>query len=190
MKALTQQEVLLWCQHESITVSNDGHLYFPEERRCIAVELPEKPYQLVALANALLPYTDVAPFKGAVVWFKQWGVWSELVERVGLRVMELMRQVHHVSASLDQTAPACLFNEGELIDLQVSLVQPLLVGWDAFLIPRSAEYIVATSHDETTHVISRTAEIHRRLLAELQRWNPRDASDSYFRHLQIPFGPA
>ncbi len=64
MKALEKKEVFAWCQHRSVKVTDDGYLYFDaHERRCIAIELPAKPYQLVALANALLPYTETRSVK-------------------------------------------------------------------------------------------------------------------------------
>ena len=75
MKSLKKEEVRSWCQHRSVKVTSDDYLYFDaHERLCIAIELPEKPYQLVALANALLPYTESVPFQGAVLWIRQWGV--------------------------------------------------------------------------------------------------------------------
>ena len=64
MKALTREEVMSWCQQRSVRATSDGYLYFDgHERRCLAIELPEKPYQLVALANDLLPYTQGVSFR-------------------------------------------------------------------------------------------------------------------------------
>jgi hypothetical protein len=183
---LKEADARTWCQRRSIRVTSSGHLYFDaHERRCIAIELPEKPYQLVALGNALLPYAESVPFQGALLWIRQWGVWNELVERAGLRVMEIVRGIHGDSTPLEE-APGYLFDAQELIDLQVCLIQPLLIGWDAFLVPESGDYIVATSHDETTCVLSRTAQTHERILAELQPWNPREDQERYFKGMAIP----
>ncbi len=99
--------------------------------------------------------------------------------------MEAMRRIHGDTRPLAE-APGYLFDEKELVDLQVCLIQPLLVGWDAFLVPESGDYVVATSHDEITCVIGRTLETHKRILAELRRWNPREDSDWYFRGIGIP----
>lgn len=181
MKTLDRKEVLAWCQNRSVNVTDDGYLFFDtRERRCIAIELPEKPYKLVYLANALLPYTESDPFQGALLWIRQWGVWNEWVERVGLRVIEVMRLIRGDTKSL-QEAPGYLFEAQELLDLAVCFLQPLLIGWDAFLVPESADYIVATSHDETTFVLTRTVEIHQRMLARLQSWNPREDPEWYFK---------
>jgi hypothetical protein len=186
MKALKKQEARTWCDHKSVRVSSGDYLYFDMgDRHCIAIDLPGKPYQLVALANALHPYSDSVPFQGALLWIRQWGVWNELVERSGIRVMESMRLVHGDTTPLEE-APGYLFDAQELIDLQVCLLQPLLIGWDAFLIPESGDYLVATSHDETTCVLARTKQTHERMLAELQPWNPREDHEWYFRGLAIP----
>lgn len=147
--------------------------------------LPEKPYRLVGLADALMPYSEALPFTGALLWIRQWGVWNETDEKIGSRVMEVVRRIHGETVSMDES-PGYLFGEQELIDLQVCFVQPLLIGWDAFLIPQSADYIVATSHDETTSVLSRTAETHARIRAELQPWNAREDSQRYFQGTNIP----
>jgi hypothetical protein len=185
MNALTKEQAISWCRQRSVAITGDNYLYFPESRRCIAIELPAKPYELVSLANSLLPYDTEVPFQGALLWIRQWGVWNELVERSGLRVMEVIRRMHGSTIPLEE-APGYLFESQELIDLQVCLIQPLLIGWDAFMIPESADYIVATSHDEVTCVMSRTPQTHGRLLAELQPWSPREDADWYFRGTEIP----
>lgn len=185
MKALTREQVKSWCQLRSVATTKDNYLYFSETRHCIAIELPEKPFQLVALANSLLPYSDALPFQGALLWIRQWGVWNEQIERAGFRVMEMMRRSYGDARSLED-APGYLFDEQELVDSQVSLVQPLLIGWDAFLVPEAGDYLVATSHDETTYVLSRTAQVHQRILAELQPWNPREDQERYFKGTGIP----
>ncbi len=185
MKALTKEQAQTWCKARSLAVTGDDYLYFPQSRRCIAIELPTKPYELVALANALLPYSESVPFQGALLWVRQWGVWNELVERAGFRVMEIMRRLHG-DARRPEEAPGYLFDAQELVDLQVCLIQPLLIGWDAFMIPESGDYIVATSHDETTCVLARTPQIHESILAELQPWNPRKDEEWYFKGTAIP----
>jgi hypothetical protein len=180
MKALTKEQSLSWCQQRFVAVASDTYLYFPESRLCITIEPPEKPFQLVALANSLLPYSETAPFQGALLWIRSWGIWSEVVERAGFRTMEMMRRIHGDTRSLEE-APGYLFDKQELVDLQVGLIQPLLIGWDAFLLPEAGDYIVATSHDETTSVLSRTPQIHESMLAELQAWNPREDQEWYFK---------
>jgi len=185
MKSMTGEQALSWCQARAVAATKDSYLYFSETRRCITVELPEKPYELVALANSLLPYSEAAPFRGALLWIKQWGVWNELVERAGFRVMQVMRSIHGDSKPMEE-APGYLFDERELVDLQVCLIQPLLIGWDAFLIPKSGDYIVATSHDELTCIMSRTLQIHQSMLDELQPWNPREDQEWYFKGTGVP----
>jgi hypothetical protein len=179
METLTIDKIRSWLEQRSVKITSDDYLYFDVPEHCyLAIELPKKPYQLVSLANALIPhdYDGSAPFQGALLWIRQWGVWSELVERVGMRVMEVMRRSHGHSKSLED-APGILFTGVDLIELQVCFVQPLLIGWDAFLVPESGDYFVATSHDETIHVVGRTQQIHENLRARLYPWNPMDRSE-------------
>jgi len=185
MKSLTTEQVRLWCKARSIAVSDDDHLYFKENRRCLALDLPQKPYMLVALANELLPYTVDSPFQGALLWLREWGIWSDLVERAGFRVMEMLRGGSGDRSTPDEN-PGYLFEANELIDLEVGLLQPMLIGWDAFMVPETMDYIVATSHDETTVVLTRTREMHENLLGALKEWGVREDSDRYFRHKGIP----
>ena len=185
MKTLTKEEVHAWCKVRSVAVTSDDYLYFAGSRRCIAIDLPEKPYELVALANALLPYSEATPFRGALLWVRQWGVWNDLVERAGFRVMEMIRRASGDPRPPEE-APGYLFAPQELVDLQVGLVQPLLIGWDAFMVPESGHYIVATSHDETTCVLARTLQTHESLLAELKPWNAREDQEWYFKGTAIP----
>jgi hypothetical protein len=185
LNSLTKEQSIAWCEQRAISVSKDKHLYFPESRRCIAIELPEKPFQLVSLANSLLPYSETVAFRGALLWIRQWGVWSELVERAGYRVLEVMRRVHG-DAKTPEEAPGYVFDSQELVDLQVCLIQPMLIGWDAFLVPDSGDYVVATSHDETTFVLTRAPEVHEKLLAELKIWNPQENGERYFKGTAIP----
>ncbi|HTV58668.1 MAG TPA: hypothetical protein VMJ93_07330 [Verrucomicrobiae bacterium] len=187
MKSLRKEEASAWCQQKSIAVTKDEYLYFSGSRHCLAIELPDKPYELVALANALLPYSETVPFRGALLWIRQWGVWNELVERAGFRIMEVMRSVHGDARRLEE-APGYLFDAQELVDLQVCLIQPLLIGWDAFMVPESGDYVVATSHDETTCVLARTPQIYQSMRAELQPWNPREDQEWYFKGTAIPAG--
>lgn len=185
MKALTADDVYAWCGARSVAVSSDNYLYFELNRQCIAVDLPKKPYEVVALVNELLPYTVNNPFEGALLWLREWGIWSELVERAGFRVMELLRRADGVIRSPEE-APRYLFDALELVDLQVGLLQPVLIGWDAFMVPDSGDYIVATSHDETTCILTRTLQLHEKLLADLKSWNCQSDPERYFSHKAIP----
>jgi hypothetical protein len=59
-------------------------------------------------------------------------------------------------------------------------------GYLHFMVPESGDYIVATSHDETTCVLGHTQQIHAQILAEPQPWNPREDQEWYFRRIGNP----
>jgi hypothetical protein len=177
MRLLTNAESASWCERRTVPVTIDQRRFFPESIRCITIELPEKPYQLVALANSLLPYTDDASPLGALIWIRLWGIWSKSVENAGLRVLEVMRSLHGDNRPLIE-APGYLFSADEEIDLLICFIQPLLIGWDAFLIPDTGNYIVETSHDETIRVFARTEQIHEQMVAQLKPWGPQEEKNS------------
>ena len=186
MQALTNEQARGWCERKAVSLSRDGYPYFDRHKPySIAVDLPEKPYELVALTNAVLPYSESTPFQGALLWIRRFGVWGEVAERFGMRVVEAVRCMHGQRVTMDD-APASAFEEGELVDLHVSFLQPLLIGWDSFMIPDAADYVVSTTHDGLTYVLSRTAQTHGRILAELEAWHPREDPHTYFEGLDIP----
>ncbi len=181
MKALSKQEARAWCEARSIRVTANDFLYYDLARRdCIVMELPERAYQVPTLANALLPYGEESPFRGALLWIRSWGVWTEHSERAGLRIVERIRFAGGETRSLDE-APGTLFDATELVDLHACFIQPLLMGWDAFLIPLTGDYFIATSHDEITCVVARTRELHVKLFQQLQNWNPQENDTWYFQ---------
>lgn len=186
MKLVTQDGCRTWCAHRNVQVSDRKRLYFDAIKRFgISIDLPAKPFELVALANELLPYRTNEHFAGALLWVTQTGVWSEQVERVGHRIFEAIRNAHDCCGSLIEF-PGTIFDQSELVDLQVCSLQAPLIGWDAYLVPEQANYLVAFSHDETTTVVSRTPDIHDRLFKELGPWNPHEDSERYFRPSRTP----
>jgi hypothetical protein len=185
MKTLSNEQARLWCEQRGVSVTERGWLYFdPHDRRSITMGLPKEPHQLVYLTSLFVSRNESTPFKGALLWIREWGVWNRLVEIVGFRITETMRHAHGEAKSVRE-APACVFDNPDLVDLQVCLLQPLLVGWDAFMVPENADYIVAVSHDSLVSVIGRTAEVHAKMLALLDGLGPRE-DNWYFKGYRIP----
>jgi hypothetical protein len=185
MKALDVKQAKNWCEERGVKVTEKGWLYFEShDRRSITVGLPKEPHQLVYLTNLFIPYDESTPLEGALLWIRDWGIWNEMVERVGFRTIEVMRRLTNEARSITEV-PAYIFDKSELVDLQVCLLQPLLVGWDAFLVPVSADYIVAVSHDSLVSVIGRTSEGYTKMLSRFGRWGALE-DNWYFRGSWIP----
>src|SRR3989449_6216296 len=71
---------------------------------CLEIPLPREATRSMALAYILLmtlvPDDDESKFEGVLVWIRQWGIWSETTERVGMRseehTSELQSRLHLV----------------------------------------------------------------------------------------------
>lgn len=181
MKALTSQEAKTWCEQRSIGVGKDGFLYYGEPKLGFTIELPEKASRLTALAAWLLPESEEAPFQGALLWVREWGIWAQHSEEAGMKTIEALRLTHGETRPL-KAAPAMLFGPEELRDLHAFFIQPFVFGWDAFMIPVSGDYFVFNSHDEVICVIAKTEKKRTTLITELQDWKPQEEVSYYFGH--------
>jgi hypothetical protein len=180
MRAMASDEAKAWCEKRSISVSDNRFLRYGGSKLCFTLGLPEKPSRLVALAAWLLQRSDETPFQGALLWIRQWGIWSKGSEEAGMKIMEALRQAHGEMKPL-KDAPAMLFGPEELRDLHAFFIQPLLFGWDAFMVPVSGEYFSFTSHDELICVVAKTEECLRGLMKWLRDWAPQKDDPYYFR---------
>jgi hypothetical protein len=180
MKALTSQEAKTWCDQRSIHVAEDGYLYYGNPKLDFTIELLEKASRLTALAAWLLPESEKIPFQGALLWVKEWGIWAQHSEEAGMKIIETLRLAHGETRSL-KAAPAMLFGPQELRDLHAFFIQPLVFGWDAFMIPVSEDYFVFNSHDEIICVIAKTEEEKVTLMTRLQDWKPQEISYYFSR---------
>ncbi len=145
---------------------------YPEAKStCVDLRVSE-PHQLVYLARlaAHLRYEEVH-FRGASLWLRQWGVWDDLVESVAFKTMERIRQGYGENRSLD-TAPGHLFRHDEFVESVACLVQPLLVGWDAYYVPHwawgSLDYFLFISHDGFLDIETRTTDMYEKTLEILK----------------------
>jgi len=162
-------EAQVWCEAKGIQVSDRILLYFQHAgRNCIGIEFEKSPpYGIPYIATCLLPCAENSSFRGALVWIREWGVWGEYVERVGLRVLEVLRLAHNERRSLLE-APAHLFEESELVDAQVCLTQALLIGFDAYVVPPVGDYFVFVSHDSYACFVCKTRVKCEELLQQMR----------------------
>jgi len=147
-------------------------IYFPNEDPALrlTLPLPQLPYQVAYLANALLPYSESAEFQPCLLWMTDWGVWSEVSERVAKSLAECFRSARGERNLLIDT-PAHLFGETEATDAQTLLTIAIVFGWDCYVIPERGKYYARTSHDEYLEVVSNSTAIHQRFKGKLERWH-------------------
>jgi hypothetical protein len=167
MQAVTDDEMVaflsnlpeLRCQGKQIS-------FYGSATKKIVVDLRvEEPHHLVRLARmsaALL--SDESKFDGGLLWITQWGVWNRDDEEVASNTLERCREFLGEPRSL-KAAPGHFFRSDEFLDAVSCLVPPMLVGWDAFFIPRfvgsGLDYFLFVSHDSYLVVETRTEEAYR-----------------------------
>jgi hypothetical protein len=132
----------------------------------------EEPHQLVYLARlvAHLGYEET-DFAHAHLWITTWGVWNQQVEAIGFKTLEQFRRSFGENRSLE-SAPGHYFRHNEFQESVCCLLQPMIVGWDAYYVPHwrdgSLDYFVEVSHDSFIDIHVRTEETAKNLREILQ----------------------
>lgn len=143
------------------------------EAACIDVEYPPKLERLPFFARYLstIGYDDW-DFEGALIYFKEWGVWNLSDEGVGYRIVERMHAAAGQSVSFE-VAPGHEFRADELTDAVGMLMQPMIFGWDAFYLPRwsygTGQFFLHVSHDSFVNIVTRTKEFNDRVFQQLEK---------------------
>lgn len=135
--------------------------------------------KLLPLPDPVFQVDDDSPFEGAMIWYRERGIWNGVDEETFSQTIQMLR------ANLGEhrpliDAPGHIFSSEEFIEARIFWTQPMIIGWDAILLPEKADYFVFTSHDEVTAIVSRTAETHSRLIQEFKDWNP--VEDRWYFH--------
>ena len=87
-----------------------------------------------------------------------------------MKTIERFRQGFGENRSL-QVAPGLLFRHDEFVESVSCLLQPMLVGWDAYYVPRwawgSLDFFLFVSHDGFLDINTRTTEMYNEALVIL-----------------------
>jgi hypothetical protein len=111
------------------------------------IDFPSDCQRIPNFCDALLPYSENRPFKGATLWIRNWGIWNDHAERAGMYILQALR--HSVGETRPLLEyPGHLFDSSEVIDAQSYLMLPILFGWDALLVSSEEKYVLSISHDE------------------------------------------
>ena len=176
MQVVTDAEMRKFLTKQADLRCGEKHLsYVHPEAKTIRVDLQVKePHQLVSLARevAHLGYEE-QDFANASLWITEWGVWDKQSEAIAFKTIERFRQSYGENRSLD-SAPGHFFRHDEFVESVSCLVQPMLVGWDAYYVPWWAygglDYFVFASHDSFLDIEVRTTEMHGKALEVLKRF--------------------
>lgn len=129
----------------------------------ITIDLRVKePHQLIYLARLVAHLgCEEIHFGHAYLWITTWGVWNNHEEAIGFKTLEQFRRSYGESRPIE-AAPGTYFRHDEFIESVACLVQPMLVGWDAYYVPHftygTLDYFVFVSHDGFIDVVVGTKE--------------------------------
>jgi hypothetical protein len=173
---IAQEHVAADGQKQSYFVVNKSIRFRNEDPAYrLFLPLPKLPYQVTYLANALLPYSESDKFQPCLLWMTDWGIWSEVSERVAKSLVECFRSARGETGLLINT-PAHLFDETEAADAQTLFTIAIVFGWDCYVIPEHGKYYALSSHDEYLQVVSSSSAIHKRFERELEQWHAAERS--------------
>lgn len=182
MQVLTNAQVTEWVNRfktlsletgERLNFDETGPFFTHPEASCIHLDYPAKLERLPFFARylATLGY-ESWHFGGALLWVTNWGVWNDLDEGIGYRVIESMNSASGQPSSFE-VSQGHSFRADELVETVGMLMQPMIFGWDAYYRASWAygvdEFFLHVSHDSYVTVVTRTKEFHDRVFAELQK---------------------
>src|SRR5262245_53093469 len=180
MRTLKKTEFPGWCREKGIeSGEREWPHYSDAQPRSFLIKLPDSAARTVALARMCFPFGDGVTFQGAMIWFREWGIWSEMDEETGLQAVKRLRGALGETTSLAD-APGHVFANDEVADARAFWTLPVIFGWDAILFPHEGDYFAFNSHDEVVCFVSRTNEVHNRLLREFSDWKPEE--DGWYFH--------
>jgi hypothetical protein len=181
MKAISREDFAEWFKVRGLEFLDSGRpVYRGLAQHGFLIKLPDSPSRILALARCCFPGADYdVSFQGATVWFRDWGIWNEGDEKMGMRVVTRMRAGLGENRELIET-PGHIFSEEEFVDARAFWTWPMFLGWDALVFPRKSDYFVFTSHDEFVCVIAKEREVYVELLERFSVWQPQESS-WYFR---------
>src|SRR5260370_2859818 len=184
MKTLTREDFSEWCKARGLEcVDREWPYYRDADRHSFLVKLPDRPSRVLALARWCFPplaYDNYEnSFQGAMIWFRDWGIWNEADEKMGARVIGQMRVGLGESRELMEV-PGHIFSGKEFLDARAFWTWPMILGWDAILFPEKSDYFVFNSHYEVVCFVARGRQKYTDLLEQLKTWEPEESA-WYFR---------
>jgi hypothetical protein len=172
MTTLTREEVLQWCTKQELVLDRSSFVHFSSNERVLRLAFPKLIYRAPVLTNFLYGLLqDGSPFKSLLFWVKQIGIWGDRWDAIGIRQLALERKAKGDERNL-YDAPGHIFSAEEELDTIGVSVLPMIYGWDAYLIPDSAEMFVYISHDEYVEIGFKNPALESTLMEQCQEWIP------------------
>jgi hypothetical protein len=141
MRAIDFPDFAEWCKANGYALEN-WRPSLPSATRHLRLQLPDDVQDLAQLLHDLV-HLDAGEER--LVWLRDWTIWGERSQEIGLRHWDLL--VKSLRGSEELRASILVLKEGEWREAIALLSVPVLYGWDAHLMFRSAGALVSFSHD-------------------------------------------
>src|ERR1051325_8459418 len=124
MNTIEKSGFTKWCTNKGLEIADrEWPIYKSTEPLSFLIKLPDNPYRGVALARMCFPGRVNSPFKGAMVWFREWGVWNKVDEETGMQTVQRLRAALGETRPLIE-APGHLFSVQEFPDARAFWNEP------------------------------------------------------------------
>jgi len=174
MRSMTNDEAKRFCLQlpGSLQLAEDDSLCFDdEEEEAFFINSPQEFRQIGFLANAI---THCAPH-GGLLWLNLMFGAEGLVE-ASIRIIEDMRLSIGDRRSL-QVAPAQQFQGDEGLQLQITLMQVIGNGWNAYFVPSDANFVLGFRSTHRIFCYYENEVAIETLRAALQPWIPQEVNN-------------
>lgn len=175
MELLSSDQAKEWCRERGLAIQSDFPFsieFPPENGTPLGVPLPRDAQRSIALANVILMSVveedDEDRFEGGLLWFRDWNIGSETVQRVGLNLLQRVRgsptDVYDLSGR-----PAHLLDRSQLVTAQTLLMLPMVFRWDAYYVPHSGRWLAFVSHEGFVQVQTQSELLASELAGRFDR---------------------
>jgi hypothetical protein len=167
MDLIEKQHCLEWCSSRRIKSSGMAHIdFFDPKKHKIAISLPKEFLKCIPLVLAL-ETTFEMEMVGSLLWIRDWGIWSEKTEAIGIAYWKKFRP--EKNRDLLTEYPGHLFSENDAESLRALLLLPILFQWDAQWITPSGEAIANVKHDASLEILIR-GDTTEKIIGEIKSW--------------------
>jgi hypothetical protein len=145
MKLMDKTSCIEWCVDRRIQTSGNTRISFlQDDGEKAIVSIPAIFLECVSLSFKLEAVFNESS-NGSLFWMRDWGMWSEKIETLGMVYWKRLRPDIGTDTLCDR--PGHLFspNDGEI--LRGLLLLPMIFQWDALWIADSGNLIVNIKHD-------------------------------------------
>jgi len=139
MKRLDRAELVAWCSQTGYQLV-DWRPSLPHAIRSIHIPLPRDPQAVPDLADSLVVFATGCDL---LVWLRDWTIWNDRAQDIGLRHLELLGGRSRSVGDLQ----AYLLTSSEWREAIALVLLAMLYGWDAHLFFGNAAALFNISHD-------------------------------------------